>query len=87
MRFSVEMPEVIAHELQLDGADKERRALEILALEGYRRGDLSRGQISGLLGLELNETMGFLKEHGCGVGVSIEDFETEARHLREFLAR
>lgn len=87
MRFSIEMPDDIAHQLHLDGADGQRRALEMFALEGYRRGSLSRGQVSVLLDLEFNETEVFLKEHGCGLGLSIGEFDSDAKRLRDFLAR
>jgi predicted HTH domain antitoxin len=50
-------------------------------------GELSRGQVSELLDLEVNETMGFLKEHGCAQSITIEEFEREAKAIRELLAR
>lgn len=87
MQFSVEMPEAIVHQLHLDGADGQRRALEMFALEGYRRGNLSRGQVSELLDLEFNETEKFLKDHGCGLGITLGEYEKDAKSLREFLAR
>jgi len=52
MLVSVELPDPIAKQLHLDGEQGNRRALEIFALEGYRTGELSRGQISELLDLE-----------------------------------
>jgi predicted HTH domain antitoxin len=59
--------------------------LEMLALEGYRAGELSRGQVSEMLDLESNETERFLKEHGCGLGLSFEEYERDSKRLREFL--
>lgn len=87
MRFSVEVPDTIAHQLHLDGAEGERHALEIFAIEGYRRGKLSRGQVSELLGLEFNETERLLKESGCGLGLTVKDYEQDSKRLRDFLAR
>jgi predicted HTH domain antitoxin len=87
MLVSVNVPDPIAAQLHLDGEDGKRRALEIFALEGYRSGELSRGQVSEMLGLEFNETMGFLKEHGCAQSITLEEFEDDARPAREFLAR
>lgn len=81
------MPDVIAKHLHLDGSDGERRALEIFAVEGYRRGKLSRGQVSELLGMEFNETEKLLKDNGCGLGLSANEYEQDSRRLREFLAR
>lgn len=87
MRFSVEVPENIVTQLHLDGPDGQRRALEMLALEGCRRGDLSRGQVSELLSLEFNETERFLKDYGCGHSLTSAEYENELRSLREFLGR
>jgi predicted HTH domain antitoxin len=87
MIFSVQVPDALAKPLHLDGPQPDRRALEALALDGYRFGELSRGQVSELLDLEFNETMGFLKQHGCIRSITPEEFEREARELRELLGR
>jgi predicted HTH domain antitoxin len=87
MTVSVDIPDPIAAQLRLDGEHGNRRALEMFALEGYRAGELSRGQVGELLGLEVNESEKFLKEHGCGLGLTFEEYERDARRLREFLAR
>lgn len=42
--------------------DIPRRALEAVAVEGYRSGASSRGQVGRLLGLNFWETEAFLKE-------------------------
>ena len=87
MLVSVNVPDPIAAQLHLDGADGQRRALEMFALEGYRSGELSRGQVSELLDLELNETMGFLKKHGCAQSLSLTEFEQDAKRAREIFRR
>jgi predicted HTH domain antitoxin len=87
MIVSVDVPDLIATQLHLNGEQGNRRALEMFALEGYRAGELSRGQVSELLDLEFNETERFLKEHSCGLGLSFEEYEQDSKRLREFLAR
>ena len=87
MVVSVNLPDAIAMQLHLDGEQGNRRALEMFALEGYRAGELSRGQVSELLDMEFNETEAFLKKHGCGLGLSFEEYEEDSRRLREFLGR
>jgi predicted HTH domain antitoxin len=87
MVVSVSMPDAIAVQLHLDGEQGNRRALEMVALEGYRAGELSRGQVSELLELEFNETEAFLKKHGCLQGLSFAEYEEDLRRLREFLGR
>jgi len=87
MTISVQVPDALAKALHLDGPQLNRRALEALALDGYRTGELSRGQVSELLDLEVNETMGFLREHGCAQSITIDEFEREAKAIRELLGR
>ena len=87
MLLSVELPDPIAKQLHLDGEQGNRRALEMFALEGYRAGELSRGQVSELLDMEFNETERFLKEHRCGLGMNFEEYEQDSNRLRKFLAR
>jgi predicted HTH domain antitoxin len=87
MVVSVNLPDAIATQLHLDGEQGARRALEMFALEGYRAGELSRGQVSELLDLEFNETEALLKKNGCGLGLSFEEYEQDSKRLREFLGR
>ncbi len=83
MRFAVEVPDSFTKPLHLDGPQPERRVLEVLALHGYRSGELSRGQVSELLDLEFNETMGFLKKYDCARSISFEELEQEVQQFRE----
>ena len=83
MRFTVDIPHSFAMALHLDGPQPDRRVLEVLALHGYRSGMLSRGQVSELLDLEFNETMGFLKQHDCARSISFEEVEQEVQQFRE----
>jgi hypothetical protein len=55
MLLSVELPDPIAKQLRLDGEQGSQRALEMLALEGYRSVELSRGQVTELLGQSFYE--------------------------------
>jgi len=87
MTISIEIPDAIATQMHLDGADGARRALEMCAVEGYRSGQLSRGQASELLGLSLWETEALLKEHNCGLGLSFAEYEQDIEGAREFLGR
>ena len=83
MLVSVELPDPIAKQLRLDGEQGKRRALEMFALEGYRNGELSRGQVSELLDLEFNETMEFLRAHDSVRSITLEQFEEDANGLRK----
>ena len=57
------IPDDVAKRLSDDGADVSRRALEALALEGYREQALTLYQISEMLGLSRVETEDFLGRH------------------------
>ncbi len=59
----------------------------MFALEGYRSGELSRGQVSELLGQSYYETEDFLKRHDCGLGSTFEEHEESVERLRGFLAQ
>jgi len=87
MIVSVDVPDLIATQLHLNGEQGHRRALEMLALEGYRAGELSRGQVSELLDLEFNETERFLKEHKAFIPLTMEEFQRSSEGLEELLSR
>jgi predicted HTH domain antitoxin len=85
--ISVNVPDAVAEQLRLDGADGSRRALEIFAIDGFRNGELSRGQVSEMLDMELNETDGFLKENGCDGGMTVEEYEQDMAGIQKYLIR
>lgn len=87
MTVTVEIPDKFAQQMHLDGPQAHRHALERLAVEGYRSGELSRGQISELLGLSLWDTEALLKKHQCGLGLGVEEYEAGAEKLRKFVGR
>ena len=62
MNLAVELPEDIARHLEAAWKNMPRRVLEAIAVEGYRSGALSRGQVGRLLGLSYSDTEVFLKE-------------------------
>lgn len=57
-----------------------------MAVEGYRSEQLSRGQVSELLGLNFWETEALLKEHEANLHYSKEDLEQDARANERVLA-
>ncbi|HWB95878.1 MAG TPA: UPF0175 family protein [Bryobacteraceae bacterium] len=62
MNVAIELPEDIARLLEAPWKDMPRRALEAIALEGYRTQALTCGQIGGVLGLNFRKTEAFLKQ-------------------------
>jgi predicted HTH domain antitoxin len=87
MTVTVEIPDAVTRELDLSTAEMQRRALVGLVVEGYRRHELSRGQVSEILDLSFSETAELLAAHGCGIGsdATFEDFEREFEEAQSFL--
>jgi predicted HTH domain antitoxin len=84
MQVTVQLPDEVARQLGLD-ADIPRRIVEAVALEGYRAGRLSRGQVSQVLGLGFTETERFLKDNGALLQYSGSDLEADLVALDKIL--
>lgn len=85
MTLTVEIPDQFTLPLALNGPQPERRALEMLALEGYREGALSRGQVSEMLALSFFDTEAFLHQHSAMLETDIAEIERGSSALRSFL--
>lgn len=81
MQIALELPEDIAKHLETAWRDVSRGTLEAVAVEGYREGALTRGQVGRLLGLSFWETEAFLKERQAYLAYTEEDFEQDRRDL------
>jgi predicted HTH domain antitoxin len=81
MEVTLHIPDDIAKRLSADG-DVSRRALEAIALEGYREQTLTLYQISEMLGLSRVEIEDFLGRHHIPLAVIDEaDLDREAAVL------
>lgn len=85
MQLLLNIPDKMAESIFLGEPEQDKRALELLALEGYRLGKLSRGQVSAALEMSFFETEEFLHRHGAFQPFSIEEYDQEAEDLRKFL--
>jgi predicted HTH domain antitoxin len=63
VEVTLHIPDEVARRLSAAGGDVSRRALEALALEGYREQTLTLHQVSEMLGLSRVETEDFLGQH------------------------
>ena len=81
MEIKIELPDPIAKQLVGPEDDIPRRVLEAVALEGYRSGRLSRGEVRELLGLTYWETEEFLAKHGAYRHYSLADLELDRKAL------
>ena len=79
MEVTLHIPDEIAKRLSAAGGDVSRRALEAIALEGYREQTLTLYQVSEMLGLSRVETEDFLGQHHVPLAVINEtDLDREA---------
>jgi predicted HTH domain antitoxin len=86
MNLAVELPEEIARQLEASWENMPRRALEAIAVEGYRSGALTRGQVGRLLGQSFWETEAFLKERQAYLPYDEADLEADRRAIDRALA-
>lgn len=63
MEVTLRIPDDVAKRLSADGSDVSRRAIEALALQGYRDQALTLFQVSEMLGLSRVATEDFLGQH------------------------
>jgi len=79
MEVTLHIPDDVAERLSAAGGDVSRRALEAIALEGYRDLTLTLFQVSEMLGLSRVETEDFLGRHQVPLAVIGEaDLNREA---------
>lgn len=87
MNVAVELPDDIARQLETTWHDVPRRALEAIAVEGYRSGALTRGQVQRLLNLSWWETEAFLKERQAYLHYDEADLEQDRDVLDRVLPK
>lgn len=87
MPVTIELPEEIEHQLEEKWGDLPRRALEAVALEGYRSEALSAGQVAEILGLSAWEAEAFLGARGADLRYTAEDLRDDLETNRRVLSR
>lgn len=75
--ITISVPVEIAAHLAPDESGLSRKALEALAMEGYREGHLSIGQLAEMLGLSVLEAEEFLQSKSVSLNYSMTDFEDD----------
>lgn len=87
MHVAIDLPEEIARQLTAAWGDMPRKTLEAVAVEGYRTGVLTRGQIGNLLGLSFWESEAFLKEREAYLPYGQSDLDQDRADLDQALSR
>ena len=83
MTVTVHIPDDLADRLRAQGGDLSRRILEMLALEEYKGGRITKPELRQMLGLEtFFELDGFLKAHDVWIDYTSEDLERERAGLQ-----
>lgn len=85
MTLVLELPDAWKHPLGLDTDDAENRARQMLILESYREGRLSRGQAAEMLGLGFHDAETFFKRHGAVQQPAWEELEASGGRLRSLM--
>ena len=84
MNVAFNLPEDIADSLRSHWGNVSRRALEALAVDGYRTGALTESQIKRLFGFESRfQVHALLKEHAVPYRYSEADAEEDLAAHRE----
>jgi predicted HTH domain antitoxin len=88
MPLEIALPNRIEQHLQAEWGDEfPRRVAEALAIEGYRTGALSLGEVAEMLNLSINEADGFLKERGIFAIENLDEIKADTETLEELLAK
>jgi len=84
MQVTIDIPDTYAEALTAAGKDPARIALEALAVEGYRTGQLTSGQIKRILGYGTRmQVHALLKEHNVPLDYTMDDLEQDRKTMRE----
>jgi predicted HTH domain antitoxin len=85
--ITIALPNRVYRHLQAElGTQLERKTQEALAIEGYRSGILSLGEVAEMLDLTINDADGFLKERGVQSLITSEDIKTDTETLLKLLS-
>ncbi len=86
MNIAIELPESVAQYLDTRGGDLSRRALEALAVDAYRAGEITTAEVRRMLGHASRwETEAFLKERQAYLDYTEADLEQDIRTLRSIM--
>ena len=78
----IELPAVIQENLEAGGWDIPQKALELLAVDGYRRAAISASQVGEMLGLDYWATRAFLTEHHVYPQYGMDDLMQDIENLK-----
>ena len=88
MQITIELPDDIANQLQLQPANISRRVLELIAADNYRQGRIGAAQVGRMLNFSSRwETYEFLKREKAYLPYTEDDLEQDVQAIRNVLAK
>jgi predicted HTH domain antitoxin len=88
MQITIELPDDIANQLQLQPVNISRRILELIAADNYRQGRIAAAQVRRMLNFSSRwETYEFLKREKAYLPYTEDDLEQDAQAIRNVLAK
>lgn len=86
MQITIEIPEDLGNLLEVKWGNLSERTLESLAVEGYRSGILTRGQVRQLLNFSsFYEVEQFLKDRGADLLYTEEDLAQDIQTAHKLI--
>ncbi len=86
MAIALDIPADILESLQKRGIDVSRRALELFAVDEYKSGELSRGEVGRILGLNYYQVEEFLKAEEAYLDYGAAELEQDRAALNRTLS-
>lgn len=81
MTVCFEVPEPVGLRLRAGGIDADAAAREAFLVDLYRKGQLTRYELSQALGQGRYETDGVLKRHDVPIDLTVEELRSEVAAL------
>jgi predicted HTH domain antitoxin len=87
VQVTLDLPEGIAEAFGSTAELRQRTMLEDAAVEAYRAGRLSHGQVGKLLGLDYWQTEDLFRKRGVPINYSVADLDADRILLNETIER
>lgn len=87
MQVVVNIPDAVAKQLAEEQQDPARALIEGLAVDGYRSGRLSRGQVAEMLGLSFHQAEKWFVEKKLPRNYGMQEFEQDLQTIDELFGR
>ena len=88
MQITLEIPDNIANQLQLQTTNISRRFLELIVADNYRQGHIGAAQVRQMLNFSSRwETYEFLKREKAYLPYTEDDLEQDSQAIRNVLSQ